>query len=133
MRRLTPYYFKGDANAFANSRILGTTRTVYETTYSHGTCIDNSIRYQYNIYGWVFTCLAMIPFVLLLGFFLAILWEKCYPVVRDFCSNLSTFDIFSRPTNNTKNSTPYNDNYKFTNPNNNEKYLTDNNVELAKV
>lgn len=66
VRRLTPYSFKGDANAFVGRTILGTERTIYQTTYSAGTCFDDKIRYQYNIYGGVFLGLSMIPVVVLL-------------------------------------------------------------------
>lgn len=54
VQRLTPYYFQGDADNFVSRMVLGTTRKLYETTYSHGTCIDDKIREQYNIIGSIF-------------------------------------------------------------------------------
>lgn len=77
IRRLTPYYFKGDANDFVNNMQLYTVRPVYQTTYSHGTCFDDKIRYQYNICGGIFFGISMIPFlfgfgILCVNFFNAI-------------------------------------------------------------
>lgn len=68
VRRLTPYYMKGDANSFAERTILGTYRTIYQTTYSAGTCFDNKIRYQWNVYGGVFLALSMLPIMVILYF-----------------------------------------------------------------
>jgi hypothetical protein len=65
VRRLTPYTFKGDANAFVSRMKLGTTRQLYQTTYSVGTCFDDKIREQYNIYGGVFLGLSMIPILVI--------------------------------------------------------------------
>ncbi len=57
VRRPTKYYFKGDADNFVSRMILGTSRKLYQTTYSHGTCIDDKIKYLYNCTGIVLvTC-----------------------------------------------------------------------------
>lgn len=53
VRRLTSYYFKGDANNFVSRMKLGTKRTLYESPYSHGTCMDDKIREYYNIVGGI--------------------------------------------------------------------------------
>lgn len=54
VRRLTPYYFKGNANNFISPMKMGTERTLYQTEYSAGTYFDDEIRYQYNIHRGVF-------------------------------------------------------------------------------
>lgn len=67
VQRPTPYYFKGDADNFVSRMKLGTTRQLYQTTYSHGTCIDNKIRNRYNAIGGTlfgFTTLIMIACLL---------------------------------------------------------------------
>ena len=51
VRRPTVYYFIGDANNFISTMKLGTTRKLYQNTYSAGTCIDEKIRYLYNCIG----------------------------------------------------------------------------------
>lgn len=78
VRRLTPYYFKGDADNFASRAKLGTRRTIYETTYSHGTCYDKKIRRTYNILGSLL--FAFPNFVLLLVI--------CYIGVNYFRENI---------------------------------------------
>lgn len=70
VRRLTPYYFKGDADNFVSAMKLGTSRQLYQTTYSHGTCIDDKIKNYYNTVGGILfgipTCIMLA--VLLLVF-----------------------------------------------------------------
>lgn len=53
VRRLTPYYFKGDADNFVSRSKMGTRRTIFETLHSHGTCYDKKIRRTYNILGGI--------------------------------------------------------------------------------
>jgi hypothetical protein len=67
VRRLTSYYFKGDADNFVSKMILGTSRQLYQTTYSHGTCIDDKIRDYYNNVGGIlfgFSSFVMISILL---------------------------------------------------------------------
>ena len=68
VRRLTPYYFKGNANAFVDDMVLGTTRNIYQTTYSSGTCFDDKIRSNWNIQGGIYTGFAMIPVIIVICF-----------------------------------------------------------------
>lgn len=75
IRRLTPYYFKGSADAFVNNMKLYTHRTIYQTTYSAGTCFDEKIRYQYNVYGGVFLGLSLIPVLFLLVYLSILMYE----------------------------------------------------------
>jgi hypothetical protein len=58
--RPTQYAFQGDAEAEANSKILGTKRKMWATWYSHGTCYDENIRYLNNAIGGSFFGFAMI-------------------------------------------------------------------------
>lgn len=79
VQRLTPFYIKGNANRFVDSMELGTTREIYETTYSSGVCFDNKIRYQWNVYGGVFLGLALLPIALpLLYYIYLFLFGICF-------------------------------------------------------
>lgn len=70
VRRWTPYYFKGDADNFVSRMILGTSRQLYQTVHSHGTCIDNKIRSHYNaIGGTLFGFTTFIMIIILLFVF----------------------------------------------------------------
>lgn len=81
VRRLTPYYFKGDANNFVSRMILGTTRQLYQTTYSHGTCIDDKIRDQYNAIGGTLFGFSLFIFIVILSFLRFPRFPKC-PDIR---------------------------------------------------
>ncbi len=69
VQRLTPYYFAGDANNVMQNAILGTTRTVYQTYYDPGTCIDDTIRNYYNAIGWPLFSVCMFIIIIVLGFY----------------------------------------------------------------
>lgn len=92
VRRLTPYYHKGDANNFVSSMVLGTERTLYQTTYSAGTCFDEKIRYQWNVYGGVFISLSAIPVLIGLSILsYLLLKEKVLPWLQSI--ELPTFTL----------------------------------------
>jgi len=63
IQRLIPYYFKGQANNVALSKKLGTTRTIWTTYYSSGTCYDQSIRDYYNKIGGCFLGFFVLLFI----------------------------------------------------------------------
>ena len=58
VQRPTEYFFQGDADNFVSRMILGTSRELYQTVYSHGTCIDSKIR---NMYNTIAICFFVIP------------------------------------------------------------------------
>lgn len=82
IRRPTQYHFKGDANAFVNDMQLYTVRPIYQTTYSHGTCFDDKIRYEYNICGGTFFGISMIPILILFFYICKYLFDLLMTIYK---------------------------------------------------
>lgn len=87
VRRAKPYYFKGSANNVAENAVLGTTRVLYQTTYSSGTCFDDSIRKYWNILGGVFLSVSFIPIIIIIFYFIDKIGEWLVNVTCDFCNS----------------------------------------------
>lgn len=66
VRRQTTYYSKGDADNFLSRMKLNTQRTVWQTTWDHGTCYDSKLRQTATIMGSIFLSFGALPLVILL-------------------------------------------------------------------
>jgi len=82
VERPTPYYFEGDADNFVSRMILGTERKLYQTTYSHGTCLDDALRYQYEVIGYVFLGLSSLIIIPIAGIYGADAVAKLFMAVK---------------------------------------------------
>jgi hypothetical protein len=82
VQRLIPYYYYGSADAFATSRKLGTTRTIWTSWYSHGTCYDEKIKWYYNCIGYSCFFIGLSPAILLLITFFIVKLGEIYQYIR---------------------------------------------------
>jgi hypothetical protein len=63
--RLQPFYFQGAANNVVENKELYTTRTIWTTWYSSGTCYDKTIRSYYNSIAEVLSGFAIVLLIVI--------------------------------------------------------------------